>query len=86
MSRFSGCALAAGVHLIRGDGEMIEQELEPKTPQPITLSDRRQFLAIPLTERRQLLAELADRAMENAEHSADQQQRSEWQGGDIIEY
>jgi hypothetical protein len=67
---------------------MIGQQLDAASAQAITLDDRRHFLMMPLSERRRRLAELADRAMAEYEKPSDQEkdQRSEWQGGDIIEY
>jgi hypothetical protein len=65
---------------------MIDQESKPVVPRAITLSDRRQFLAMPLSERRRRLAELADCALASYEETDEQQLRSEWQGGDVVEY
>ncbi len=52
----------------------------------LTLNDRRLFLQLPLEERRRRLAEQADQAMEAYKEQTAEQERLEWQSGDIAEY
>ena len=54
--------------------------------QPLTLNDRRMFLQLPLEERRRRLAEQADRIAELYRQQASEDERLEWQSGDILEY
>lgn len=52
-------------------------------PEPLSLSDRRAFMQLPLAERRRILAKQASAMVEHYE------QETEWrefQGGDIIDY
>lgn len=53
--------------------------------QPLTLNDRRQFLQLPLEERRRRLAEQAERIAESYEQESAEQERLDWQAGDILE-
>ncbi len=64
---------------------MIGQQDSTAT-QPLTLNERRLFLQLPLEERRRRLAEQADRIAKSYEQQPTQDERSEWQGGDIVEY
>ena len=51
--------------------------------EPLSLSDRRAFMQLPLAERRRILAQQAS-AM--AQHYEQETQWREFQGGDIIDY
>jgi ATP-dependent DNA ligase len=51
-----------------------------------TLEKRREFLKLPLTERRRVLEEMAEKATSNYEEPETQKERELWQGGDIVEY
>ncbi|HEY2412277.1 MAG TPA: hypothetical protein VGI40_08545 [Pirellulaceae bacterium] len=63
---------------------MISQQ-DPAATQPLTVQDRRAFLQLPLEERRRRLAEQADRIAEIYQQPANEKERTEWQGGDIVE-
>jgi len=52
---------------------------------PMSLEDRRAFLQLPLAERRRRLAQQAEETLALYEQESAQQERIEWQGGDIIE-
>ena len=65
---------------------MISQEEKINNAQSLTLEDRRSFLRLPLEERRRRLAEQAELAAAHYEPSSTQEERAEWQGGDVIEY
>lgn len=64
---------------------MISQEEKIGISQ-LTLEDRRSFLKLPLEERRQRLAEQADQLAEHYNQEPSSEERTEWQGGDIVEY
>lgn len=51
-----------------------------------TLEKRREFLKLPLAERRRLLEEMAEKATSHYEEPEAKKQRELWQGGDVIEY
>lgn len=61
--------------------------LEPKmTRTKWTLEKRREFLTLPIAERRRLLEEMAEKAASYYEDPERTKERELWQGGDIIEY
>ena len=73
---------------------MKAEELDQKLPQKqlksvtetssqLTLSQRRDFLKLPITERRRILAQ---QAVELSEHYQKDTEWREWVVGDIIEY
>ncbi|KAF0250074.1 MAG: hypothetical protein FD167_518 [bacterium] len=51
-----------------------------------TLEKRREFMKLPLTERRRILEEMADKAVSHYEEPEAQKERELWQSGDIVEY
>lgn len=51
-----------------------------------TLEQRRAFLRLPLAERRRQMAEQAQRMSEIQDTAAEDHERHEWQGGDLVEY
>lgn len=51
-----------------------------------TLEKRREFLKLPLAERRRLLEEMAEKAASYYEELEATKEREIWQGGDIIEH
>jgi hypothetical protein len=63
---------------------MISQQ-DISSTQPLTLHDRRAFLQLPLDERRRRLAEQAEQMAELYQQPASENERSEWQGGDVVE-
>ena len=64
---------------------MISQEEKINPAQSLTLEERRSFLRLPIEERRRRLAEQAELAAAHYELSTAQEERAEWQGGDVIE-
>jgi len=74
-------ALAEGL-LIREEAEsMLGEKVE--MDQPLTLVERRALMKLPLSERRRILAEQADKI---ASHYEEDTEWRELQGGDIVEY
>lgn len=68
--------------VIPSKSEVIESAVGEET-EPLSLSDRRAFMQLPLAERRRILAQQASAMVEHYE------QETEWrefQGGDIIDY
>lgn len=55
----------------------------PQTKPGLSLDDRRAFLRLPLEERRRRLTEQAQVMLSCYEN---EKSRTEWQGGDIVEY
>lgn len=53
--------------------------------QSLTLDQRRQFLKLPLDERRRQMAEQAGRMVDHYESANEAETRVEWQGGDIVD-
>lgn len=51
-----------------------------------TLEKRREFMKLPLAERRRLLEEMAEKAASHYEEPEARKERELWQGGDIVEY
>lgn len=53
-----------------------------------TLQSRRlrEFLKLPIEERRRILAEQAEQMAEHYEEESARRERELWQGGDIVEY
>jgi len=64
---------------------MIAQEdaVESETPQSRRL---REFIKLPIEERRRILAEQAEQMVEHYEEESARRERELWQGGDIVEY
>jgi isopenicillin N synthase-like dioxygenase len=65
---------------------MISQEETIETNLTPSLAQRRDFLKLPLEERRRILAQQADQIAEYYELESEQTDREHWQGGDIVEY
>jgi hypothetical protein len=61
-----------------------EDTVESDTPQ--SLLRLREFLKLPIEERRRILAEQAEQMVEHYEEESARLERELWQGGDIIEY
>ena len=64
---------------------MITQRSRAEENQELSLSERRAFLQLPLEERRKRLAAQADAMIEHYGKEPEQEERLEWQGGDIVE-
>lgn len=52
----------------------------------LTLEQRREFMRLPLDERRRLMAEQAERMARHHESQRETAGRQHWQGGDIVEW
>jgi hypothetical protein len=65
---------------------MIAQDELPETKRIMTLEQRRAYLKLPLTERRKILAEQAEKLVEHYESVTEKIKRKQWQGGDIVEF
>lgn len=63
---------------------MMLQEEKIETESPLSTAQRRAFMKLSIEERRRKLAEQAARMVEHYE--AEQAEREQWQGGDIVEY
>jgi hypothetical protein len=59
-----------------------EDTVETKT-QSLRL---REFMKLPIEERRRILAEQAEQMVEHYEEESARRERELWQGGDIVEY
>ena len=68
------------------EGQAVEVVVRPQqtSSEPLDVSDPRQFLKLPLEERRRILRESAEHALDY--YSRPDPERDLWQGGDIIEY
>ncbi len=64
---------------------MIAQEISVAVESTLTLEERRAFLKLPLEERRRLLAEQAEQAVEDYKSEQALKEREQWQGGDLVE-
>jgi hypothetical protein len=53
---------------------------------PDSLARAREFLKLPIEERRRILAEQAEEMVEHYEEESARRERELWQGGDIVEY
>ena len=51
-----------------------------------TLEERRAFVKLPLDERRRLMRQQATSTSELYEPAAETDERSQWQGGDLVEH
>jgi hypothetical protein len=60
-----------------------EDTVETETPQSRRL---REFMKLPIEERRRILAEQAEQMVEHYEEESARRERELWQGGDIVEY
>ena len=52
----------------------------------MTLEQRREFLRLPLSERRRILCQQAEDAASHYEFEQAVPEREAWQGGDIVEW
>lgn len=59
---------------------------ETMVMEPLSLAQRRDFLRLPLAERRRALEQQAELLTEQDNSEAAQAERDEWQGGDLVEY
>ena len=62
------------------------QEDTVETDTPPSLRRLREFLKLPIEERRRILAEQAEEMVEHYEEESARRERELWQGGDIVEY
>ena len=53
---------------------------------PTNLTQKREFLKLPLEERRQILLKQAEDAAHYYESEEQSAEREPWQGGDIVDY
>jgi hypothetical protein len=64
---------------------MLKEEELIQTEPAITLAQRIAFMKLPLQERRRILAEQAEQAVQHYEEELAAKERELWQGGDIVE-
>lgn len=65
---------------------MIAPEDTVETETPKSLAEIREFMKLPIEERRRILAEQAEQMVEHYEDEALRRERELWQRGDIVEY
>ena len=65
---------------------MIAQEETVEAETPKSLTEIREFLKLPIEERRRILADQAEQMVEHYEEESARREREIWQGGDIVEY
>lgn len=65
---------------------MITQEDLVAIETPQSLTEIREFLKLPIEERRRILAQQAEEMAEHYEEESARRERELWQGGDIVEY
>lgn len=53
---------------------------------PESLAEIREFMKLPIEERRRILAQQAEQMVEHHEEESARRERELWQGGDIVEY
>jgi len=61
----------------------MKDPVDTETPQ--SLLRLREFIKLPLEERRRILAEQAEQMVEHYEEESARRERELWQGGDIVE-
>ncbi len=64
---------------------MATQTQQAEMDQGLSLTQRRAYMKLPLSERRKRLAEQAERMAEYYEQEPERIEREAWQGGDIVE-
>lgn len=64
---------------------MITDEDAIATETPESLGEIREFLKLPIEERRRILAEQAEQIAEHYEEESARRERETWQGGDICQ-
>lgn len=65
---------------------MLKQNDFIKPENATTLEQRREFLKLPLTERRSILRQQAQVAASHYESEQNTSEREAWQDGDIVDY
>jgi hypothetical protein len=65
---------------------MTAKEDTVETDTPSSLRRLREFMKLPIEERRRILAEQAEEMVEHYEEESARRERELWQGGDIVEY
>ena len=55
------------------------------TEQGLSLDERRAFMRLPLEERRQRMADQAEKMTDFYQAQAEVKQRQDWQGGDLVD-
>jgi len=65
---------------------MITQEGTVNTERSMSGAEIREFLKLPIEERRRILAEQAEQMVEHYDEESSSRERELWQGGDIVEY
>ena len=65
---------------------MITEEDTIATETPESLIKIREFIKLPIEERRRILAEQAEAMIAEYELESNRRERELWQGGDIVEY
>lgn len=65
---------------------MINRKDSVGTEAPESLAEAREFMKLPIEERRRILAEQAEQMAEHYEEESERRERELWQGGDIVEY
>ena len=65
---------------------MITEEDIVASETPESLAEIREFMKLPIEERRRILAEQAEQMVEHYEEESARRERELWQGGDIVEY
>ncbi|HEV7473289.1 MAG TPA: hypothetical protein VGN90_04515 [Pyrinomonadaceae bacterium] len=65
---------------------MLKQNDLVRPEETITVRQRRDFLQLPLAERRKILSKQAENAARHYESEESTREREAWQGGDIVEY
>ncbi len=53
--------------------------------EPQSLAELREFMRLPIDERRRILAQQADLMVDHYEQTSLREEREMWQGGDIVE-
>jgi hypothetical protein len=64
---------------------MLTHKKAADTSKTLSLSQRREYMKLPLAERRKRLVAQAKRMIAHYEDAAQQSERLSWQGGDIAE-
>lgn len=64
---------------------MAIQAQKTEVGQVLTLAQRRDYMQLPLEERRRRLEAQADRVADHYEQALQRKERETWQGGDIVE-
>jgi hypothetical protein len=65
---------------------MLKQNDLVSCEETMTLEQRRDFMKLPLDERRRILSQQAENAASHYEFEPSVKEREAWQGGDIVEH